>query len=184
MFFGLSFVFPVASLSSLPFSCGVCMRPLAGLFEFFPHPGMRGVLLGRCACEFGPGAGEAGLGGAASAWAFLLAAGGRAASSDLVACAVRAARARGGGLLRSSLLRLGLFHAGAPCFGSSLETRVAGLRSGVSGPPLLGVLSCLGMGGVTALRNSPQVSSASGCVGAALSKVVCFSVSGSCFGGG
>lgn len=135
--------------------------------------------------EFGPGAGEAGLGEAASAWVFLLAAAGRAAPSDLVAGAVRAAGARGGGLLRSSLLRLGLFHTGTPCFGSSLETRVAGLRSGVSGPPLLRVFSCLGgWGGVTALGNLPQVSSASGCVGAALSKVVSFSVSGSCFGCG
>ena len=44
-----------------PFSCGVCIRPLVGLFEFLPHPGMRGVLLGSGACEFGLGAGEAGL---------------------------------------------------------------------------------------------------------------------------
>ena len=109
---------------------------------------MRGVLLGSCVCEFGPGMGEAGLGEAASAWDFLLAADGRAAASDLVAGAVRAAGARGGGLLRSSLLRLGLFRAGAACFGSPLETRVAGLRPGVSGPPLLGVLSCLGGWGV------------------------------------
>lgn len=71
MFFGLPFVFPVTFLPSLPFSCGVFIRPLAGFFEFFPHLGMKGVLLDSSACEFGPGAGEEGLGEAASAWVFL-----------------------------------------------------------------------------------------------------------------
>lgn len=103
---------------------------------------------------------------------FCLTADGKVASSDLVACALTAAGAWGGRLLSSSLLRLVLFHAGAPCFSSS--RRPAWLACHLESPvlPLLGVLSCPGgRGGVTALGSSPQVSSASGCVGVALSKV-------------
>ena len=49
---------------------------------------------------------------------------------------------------------------------------MAGLPSGVTGPPPSWCpLLSRGAGGVTALGSSPQVSSASGCVGVALSKV-------------
>lgn len=117
---------------------------------------------------------------------FCLAADGEAASSDLVACALTAAGAPGREASQLFSAQTGLFHAGAPCFSSSLETRVAGLPFGVTGPspswcPLLSRGVGVGLLPVATRYRSPQLQGVWVCI---IEDRVSFSVSGSCFGGG